>query len=97
MYDVELAETARRDLQWFAKYDQNIIVDGIRRRLRDAPMVEDRNRKRLRPNAVATWELRIGRFCVLYDVDVQVRVVAIQRIGEKRGNAFFFRGQEEDV
>jgi mRNA-degrading endonuclease RelE of RelBE toxin-antitoxin system len=40
---------------------------------------------------------RIGDFRVLYDVDQQVRIVAIKRIGEKRGNAFYIRGQQEDI
>jgi len=39
--------------------------------------------------------LRIENFRVLYDVDQQVRIVEIQRIGEKQGNRFFFRGREE--
>ena len=97
MYDIQYTETAIADLQWFKKYEQNQILDGIDQQLRHQPTVETRNRKRLRPNAVAAWELRISDFRVLYDVDEQVSIVEIQRIGEKRGNAFFFRGRKEDV
>ena len=97
MYDIQYTETAIADLQWFKKYEQNQILDGIDQQLRHQPTVETRNRKRLRPNAVAAWELRISDFRVLYDVDEQVSIVEIQRIGEKRGNAFFFRGRKEDI
>ena len=97
MYDIQYTETAIADLQWFKKYEQNQILDGIDQQLRHQPTVETRNRKRLRPNAVAAWELRISDFRVLYDVDEQVSIVEIQRIGEKRGNAFFFRGRKGDI
>lgn len=97
MYDIEYTEQATADLQWFKKHEQNRIVDNIEQRLRHEPTVQTRNRKLLRPKATAVWELRIGDFRVLYDVAVHVRIVAIKRIGEKRGNAFFFRGQMEDI
>lgn len=48
-------------------------------------------------NEIAAWELRLGNFRVLYNVDEQVRIVEVQRIGEKRGNAFFFKGRKTDV
>jgi len=97
MYDIEYTETAIADLQWFKKYEQNQILDGIDQQLRYQPTIETRSRKRLRPNTTADWELRIGDFRVLYDVDEQVSIVEIKRIGEKRGNAFFFRGRQEDL
>ena len=97
MYDIEYIETAMADLQWFKKYEQNQILDGIDQRLRYQPTVETRNRKRLRPNTTAAWELRIGNFRVLYDVDAQVGIVEIKRIGEKRSNEFFFRGHKGDL
>ncbi len=97
MYDIEYTETAIADLRWFKKYEQNRILDGIDRQLRYQPTVETRHRKQMRSNTIAAWELRIGNFRVLYDVDKEVSIVEIQRIGEKRGNAFFFRGREEDL
>lgn len=97
MYTIEFSETARLDLHWFRKHEQRMITDGILQRLRYEPIQENRNRKPLRPNMAADWELRVGQFRVLYTVDVQVRIVAIQRIGEKRGNALFFRGRQEAI
>jgi mRNA-degrading endonuclease RelE of RelBE toxin-antitoxin system len=97
MYDIEYTQDALNDLQWFRKHEQNIIVDGIDTNLLHEPTVETRNRKRMRSNNYAEWELRVGDFRILYDVDTSVRIVEIQRIGEKRGNAFFFRGRRTDV
>jgi len=65
--------------------------------LRSEPTVETRNRKQMRPNNIAEWELRLGEFRVLYDVDEQVFIVDVQRIGEKKGNTFFFQGQQENI
>lgn len=97
MYQIEYTAQATEDLNWFSKREQKIILDGIDANLRYEPTVKTRNRKPTRPNAVAAWELRIGDFRVLYDVDEQVRIVEVERIGEKRGNRFFFRGQQEDI
>jgi hypothetical protein len=33
----------------------------------------------------------------LYNADDQVQIVEIQRIGEKRRNAFFFQGRKEEL
>lgn len=97
MYEIDYSIRAREELKWFKKHEQNEILDEIEAQLRYEPTVETTNRKRLRSNATAEWELRIGDFRVLYDVDEQVRIVDIERVGLKRGNAFFFRGKKEDL
>jgi mRNA-degrading endonuclease RelE of RelBE toxin-antitoxin system len=97
MYEIEYTPRAIEDIKWFKKHEQNQIVDGIDMQLQYEPTIETRNRKRMRPNSVAAWELRIGDFRVLYDVDDHVYVVEIQRVGEKRGSAFFFRGRKEEL
>lgn len=96
-YTIEYTQEAVQDLSWFSKRDQKRILAGIESNLRYDPTVETRNRKRLRPNPLAEWELRIGDFRVLYDVDKLVRVVEIQRVGEKRRSRVAFRGREVDV
>jgi mRNA-degrading endonuclease RelE of RelBE toxin-antitoxin system len=97
MYDIGYTEDALEDLRYFRKHEQNIIIDGIDEQLSYEPTVETRNRKRMRLNDKAEWELRLGNYRVLYNVGVQVRIVEIQRIGEKRGNAFFFRGRKTNL
>jgi mRNA-degrading endonuclease RelE of RelBE toxin-antitoxin system len=97
MFDIAYTEEAIADLGWFKKHEQNEILDRIDQQLRYEPTLETRNRKHLRSNATAEWELRVGDFRVLYDVDDQVLIVDIQRIGEKRGSAFFFQGRKDDL
>ena len=65
--------------------------------LRYEPTVETRNRKELRPNEVATWELRIGRFRVFYAVDEEDRNVSIEAIGFKIGHELFIRGERTEL
>ena len=52
-FEIKYTDDAFDDLHGFRKYDQVIILDSVERQLRDQPMIETRNRKRLRPNGVA--------------------------------------------
>lgn len=97
MYEIEFTERAKEDLRWFKKNDQNVILVGIEANLRYEPTVATRNRKRLRENVTAEWELRIGKFRVLYNVDDQIKIVSIERVGQKLIEKFLFRGQEEEL
>jgi len=94
MYEIEYTLEARQDLNMFRKFEQKYILDKIDAQLRYEPNVETRNRKQLRPNAVAEWELRLDRFRVFYDVRETVKIVKVEAIGYKRGSKLFIRGQE---
>lgn len=97
MYTIEFSARAEQDLKWFKKSAQSEILDEIEAQLRYEPAVETRNRKRLRPNQTAEWELRMGRFRVFYDVDKVVRIVAIEAVGLKIGNRLYFQGKEQNL
>jgi mRNA-degrading endonuclease RelE of RelBE toxin-antitoxin system len=96
-YEIEYTEEAIRDLNWLTRNEQVIVLSAIDEQLRHEPSVETRNRKRLRPNDVAEWELRTGIFRVLYNVDEVVRIVEIERIGKKPGSRYMFRGEEAEL
>jgi mRNA-degrading endonuclease RelE of RelBE toxin-antitoxin system len=96
-YKIGFTEEALDDLNWFKKNEQNEIRDGIYENLEHEPMVETRNRKKLRPNETAEWELRIGKFRVFYDVAEAVRIVAIEAIAEKKSDSLFFQGEEREL
>ena len=53
-----------------------------------------RNRKRLRENPLATWELRVQDFRVLYNVDQGIVTVFVVAIAVKEGNKFIIEGEE---
>ena len=97
MYDIEFSNDALVDLRWFKKHGQNEILDSIEDNLRSDPKVETRNRKRLRPNDIAEWELRIGKYRVFYDINDLLRLVSIEAIGLKIGSSLRFRGQERKL
>jgi mRNA-degrading endonuclease RelE of RelBE toxin-antitoxin system len=56
--------------------------------------VETRNRKRLRPNPLAPWELRVGDLRVFYDVDAEASCVRIVAVGRKEHNRLIIGGEE---
>ena len=94
MYNVEYTLEAIADLKPFRKYEQQLIVDQIDEQLSHEPAHETRNRKRLRPNSVAEFELRTTRFRVFYDVDENRNLVKIEAVGHKEGSFLFIRGKE---
>lgn len=66
---------------------QVIVLDVVDEQLAHQPTVETRNRKPMRPNPLAPWELRIGSLRVYYDVeDRPDRVVYIRAVGVKERN-----------
>lgn len=91
MYTITYTHTALSDLHTFRKYEQNTILDAIDTQLPYEPMVETQNRFRREPPDIADWELRIGVFRVYYNVDEQIAIVHIERIGYKPNNTVFFR------
>ena len=96
-FKIEYTEDAFEDLEALRKYDQTLILDTIDRQLIHQPTVQTRNRKRLRPNRVAEWELRIGRFRVFYDVLDTEQLVKVAAIGYKEGSRLFIRGEEFEL
>lgn len=94
MFTISFTSSAFDDLAWFRKRDQSIIFDEIEQQLTHQPNIETRNRKRLRPNQTAEWELRISSFRVFYDLNDSILSVEIKMIGHKRGNRIFVRGKE---
>jgi hypothetical protein len=56
--------------------------------------METRNRKRLRPNKLAEWELRIDRTRVFFDIDRANQLIQVRAIGYKRGSRLWIHGEE---
>jgi len=94
MFEIELDPEAQEDLKWFRKAQQTAIIAAIEEQLSAQPDTETRNRKRLRPDHLTEWELRISDVRVFYDVNAEASLVKIAAIGYKKRNRLFFRGQE---
>ena len=74
------------------------VLDVVTRSLTHEPTVPTRQRKVLRANAVAPWELRIGDLRVYYEVkDDPERVVVVKAIGVKERNRVLIGGEEVEV
>ena len=67
-YQVDYTESAVEDIVFLKTYAQRLI-DTIDQQLIYDPGLETRNRKFLKNNPLATWELRIGVYRVFYDID----------------------------
>ena len=93
-FEINLTDGAQADLHWFATYAQRIIADGIEVHLRYQPTAGSRKIIAMQPNPVAGWELRLGDYRILYDVNDAGHIVTVQLIGEKRGNRLLVQGQE---
>lgn len=80
-YVIEYSPEAEDHLRRLATRQQRSVVDAVDRQLANQPTVETRNRKPMRLNPVAPWELRIG---VYYEVSDEPRpTVTVLAIGVK--------------
>jgi len=86
-YDIEFTAEADEHFKRFTARERATLVDQLERQLVHQPTVETRNRKPMRPNPIAPWELRIGHLRVYYEVsDDPAKVVTVRAIGTKAGN-----------
>jgi mRNA-degrading endonuclease RelE of RelBE toxin-antitoxin system len=76
-FEIEFTHSALDDLPYLRRTDQTRILDSVGRHLSSEPTSAARNRKSLRPNSLAAWELRIVRLRAFYDVDLLRNVVLI--------------------
>ena len=94
-YAIEFSPAAVEHLELLKAREQAIIVDAIDEQLTHQPTIETRNRKPMRPNPVAPWELRVGAMRVYYDVAADPdQTVFIRAIGVKRRNRVWIGGEE---
>lgn len=62
-------------LQYLTARQQAIVLDKVDEQLMYQPNIETKNRKLMRLNALASWELRIGNLRVYYDVEEEPETV----------------------
>ena len=74
------------------------VIDVVARGLTHEPTVPTRQRKVLRANAVAPWELRIGNLRVYYEVKAEPEpLVVVKAIGVKDRNRVLIGGEEVEL
>ena len=97
MFEIKFTPDAIEDMRWFKKPERKRIIATLESQLRHEPAVETRNRKRLRPNQLAEWELRVGRHRVFFDIDPANGLIKVEAVGYKRGGRLFIRGTEYEL
>ena len=91
-YEFEFAEAVKAHLAALTARERVTVLNAIERQLTNEPVKESRNRKPLRPNPIAPWELRVGELRVFYEV--AERVVHILAVGTKKRNLVRIGEQE---
>ena len=87
-FRIEYAPASVAHLKALTASQQSIVLDGVARHLTVDPMVETRNRRPMRPNPLAPWELRLGNLRVYFDiVSGPEPVVVVLAVGVKERNA----------
>ena len=87
-YRIEYSPDTEDHFRSLTRREQVIVLDMVEKQLQYQPDVETRNRKPMRPNPLAPWELRIGNLRVYYDIeDKPEHVVYIWAVGIKERNS----------
>jgi mRNA-degrading endonuclease RelE of RelBE toxin-antitoxin system len=94
-YRIQFTSSADEHFAQLTAREQAIVLNAVKVQLRHEPTKETRNRKPLRPNPLAPWELRVGFIRVFYEVDaLEPDLVNVLAIGIKRGNQLMVSGKE---
>lgn len=97
-YEIQFAESANRQLKALKASDRALLVTRVEKLLCAEPLKATRNRKPLRPNPIAPWELRVKNMRVFYDVSKGARnLVNVLAIGIKRGNKILIEREEIEL
>ena len=94
-YAIEYSPETIGHLRVLTTRQRTQVFDMVEQQLRYEPNVETRNRKPMRPNPLAPWELRIGDLRVYYDVeDAPEPRVSIRAVGIKDRNRVLIGNEE---
>lgn len=92
-YAIEYSPETEDHLIALSTHQRVTVLDEVDRQLTFEPTTETRNRKPMRPNPIAPWELRIGDLRVFYDV-LETPEPIIHAVGIKSHNRLFIGGDE---
>ena len=91
-FDIAITEDADRQFRSLLAREQRILQAAILSRLQDQPLTPTKAIKRLRPNALAEFELRAGNLRALYNVEANEVVILI--VGRRVGNKLIVENEE---
>ena len=86
-YTIEYSPDTVDHLSALTARQRATVLGAVDAQLAHEPSGETRNRKPMRPNQLAPWELRVGTLRIYYDVEEDPgRKVLIRAIGIKERN-----------
>jgi mRNA-degrading endonuclease RelE of RelBE toxin-antitoxin system len=91
-FSITITAEAEAHLMALPVREQRIVEAAVSARLVERPTTPTRAIKLLRPNPLATFELRVGDLRVLYNVEALEVILLV--IGRKVGNALIVKGEE---
>jgi mRNA interferase RelE/StbE len=91
-FSISITAEAEHQLRSLSAYDQRRLETAIWARLVHDPTTPTRAIKRLRPNPLASFELRVANLRVLYNVEGNEVVLLI--VGRKEGDKLIVAGVE---
>jgi mRNA-degrading endonuclease RelE of RelBE toxin-antitoxin system len=97
-YRIEYSPDTVAHLQALSARQRALIFDAVEEQLSHQPTIETRNRKPMRPNPLAPWELRVEECRVYYDaVDEPDRIVTVLAVGFKDRARVIIGGEEVEL
>ena len=97
-YRIEFTPEALRHFEALHARQRGIVRDALLAQLLHQPTRATRNRRRLRPNTLAGYRLRVRNLRVYYDVvDEPDGLVLVQAIGIKVRERVMIAGEEIDL
>jgi hypothetical protein len=85
-------------MTFLSAQQRSTLIEALETQLSAQPFRETRNRKRLRPNPLAPWELRVGTLRAFYDADPDdSQAVNILAVGIKQRNVLVIAGREFQI
>lgn len=94
-YRIEWDPETEEHLAWLSARDEAIVLNTVPVQLAHQPTVMTRNRKPMEANLLASWELRIGKLRVYYEVSEEPEaVVTIRAVALKERDRVYIAGEE---
>ena len=91
-FGITITEEADRQFRSLSVRDQRSLKRAIAVRLEHQPTLLSNAIRRLRPNSVAEFELRVGTLRALYNIQTDEVVIIV--VGRKVGNKLIVEGEE---
>lgn len=97
MFSVKFTDAAKDDFGYFPKSQQKLILDEAAKQLTYQPEVETKNRKKLRENPLASYELQLDAIRVFYNIYAVEQMVDIVAVGRKEHNELYIKGRKVKI